>query len=262
MAETIDVDGTRAPAFALAETLAAFASGWHAHRKHQILYAASGTLRLQAGDRQWLLPPQRAAWIAARVAHRVEAEAASLRTLYLDPELLPAGAAAPAGCRVFPVTPLLRELILHGMKWGPGRDPEDEAATRFFVVCAELCAEQARADLPLWLPAAKSPELERAIAFTLAHLDDDVSPAAVARAAGVSARTLARRFPEETQMTWQRFLHAARLLRAMELLCLPGARVGTTAHAVGFASVAAFVRAFERFTGESPKEYRERMAQG
>lgn len=257
----VDVDRVAAPVFAIAEDLEPFASEWHAHRRHQLLYSASGTLRLEVSGRQWLLPPQKAAFIRSNVRHRASSEQPTLlRTLYFDVTALPdLPALHEHECIVFPVSALVRELILYAMRWdGQGGD-ELAFGERLFGVCAELCAELAAAPQVLWLPTGQSPEIQRAIAHTLSHLDQDLRQADVAQAAGVSERSLARRFPEETQMTWLRFLQSARLLRATELLSAPRARVTETAFAVGFESLAAFTRAFERFTGETPKEYRKRM---
>ncbi|HEU4538051.1 MAG TPA: AraC family transcriptional regulator, partial [Polyangiaceae bacterium] len=110
-----------------------------------------------------------------------------------------------------------------------------------------------------YLPAARSPELGRAMRLVLDRLDEPLTAAEVARAAGLSTRTLARRFADEAQTTWRRFLHDARMLKAMDLLVRPGARVTETALAVGFESLGAFSRAFERFAGESPRDYRRRV---
>jgi hypothetical protein len=45
-------------------------AGWwfgeHVHRRHQLLWTPSGVI----GDDRWVLPPTRALWIPAGVAHR------------------------------------------------------------------------------------------------------------------------------------------------------------------------------------------------
>jgi AraC-like DNA-binding protein len=256
----VDVDRVKQQAFGLADEHRPGISGWHAHRRHQLLYAASGTLALEVEGSQWLLPPQRAAWIAARAPHRVRVVTpVALRTVYLSTRL----ARGPDGaCRVFAATPLAREMILHAMRWGPGEGAPEAARGPFFAALAALLDEWSAEALPFRLPTARTPELGRAMEYAIEALGESPTIEEAARRAALSTRTLARRFADEAQTTWRTFLHHARMLRAMELLAQPGARVTDTALSVGFESFGAFTRAFEEFTGERPKDYRRRVLGG
>lgn len=266
----VDVDALDVPAFGLADDVTPFRGDVHAHRKHQILYADAGVLHLEAGGAHWVLPPQRAAFIAARAAHRAYAAGpVALRTVYLSPRLtrapLPGGDApgeARVDCRVFAVTPLAREMILHAMRWGPDHGGRDAAASLFFRTLGALCREWAAEPLPFRLPVARSVEIERAMRFAHERLGERPGLDDAARAARTSARTLSRRFAEEARMTWSEYLSTARMLRAMEMLAGGGARVTDVAVAVGFDSLGAFTRAFAAFTGERPKDYRARARAG
>lgn len=260
MARHIDVDAVRAMAFGLSEELFPGPSAWHAHKKHQLLYAVAGTMHLETADGQWLLPPQRAAWIAAGVRHRVRPlSAIALRTVYVD-----AGSfVSPQPLAVFTVTPVLREMILYAMRWGPEHRParddrDDGLADSFFTALRALSLEAAKHAAPFCLPAPRSPELRRAVRHILTHLSEPMALEAVACAAFLSGRTLARRFDDELGLSFREFLHHARMLRAMELLSREDARVTQTAVAVGFESLGAFTRAFTRFTGECPRDFRKR----
>ncbi|XXF76252.1 helix-turn-helix transcriptional regulator [Myxococcaceae bacterium GXIMD 01537] len=255
----VDVDAVPAPAFCLTDALTPLTSGWHSHRRHQLLYSARGALHLEVERAQWLLPPQRAAWLRGGTRHRVRAtQDVTLCTVYLDPALLPR---PPEGeCRVFLVEPLAREMLLYATRWGPERAPDDAVATSFFGALAQLLPEWAAQPQAWRLPRARTPELEKAMAHTLRRLGGAVTLADAARAAGLSERTLARRFGTEAATTWRKFLHDARMLRAMELLAEDGARVTQTAYAVGFESLAAFTHAFHAFTGERPRDFRQRVA--
>ncbi|MGA9520541.1 MAG: helix-turn-helix transcriptional regulator, partial [Myxococcaceae bacterium] len=255
------VDAAPASAFCLADELIPFTSEWHSHRKHQLLYSVRGALRLEMESGQWLLPPQRAAWIRAGARHRVSSgQPASLRTVYLSSRKF--RVPGRADCQVFILTPLAREMILHSTRWGPERSPKDRRAEVFFTAMAELLAEWTEQSRPWRLPRAKSAELQRAMDFTLEHLDEsELSIAEVSRSSGLSERTLARRFQEEAQTSWRAFLHDARMLRAMELLA-EGERVTQAAFAVGFESLAAFSHGFHAFTGERPKDFRRRVTTG
>jgi len=253
-----DVDAVNLPAFGIEEDYGPLVSPWHGHNKHQLLYAAAGTLKLEVEGSQWLLPPHRAAWIGARVQHRVHAVSRfTLRTVYLSPRQTPS---PPSACLVFAATPVAREMIRYAMRWGPDRHTHDATARAFFTALAALIDEWAQVALPFRLPTAQSPELGRAMQYAIDELSFTPTVEDAARRAGLSTRTLARRFADEAQTSWRQFLHHARLMRAMELLAVPGARVTETALAVGFDSPGAFTRAFEEFTGDKPKDYRERRS--
>lgn len=256
---TVDVDRSPAPAFGLAENLTPFRSDWHAHEKHQILYALSGTLHLEVASGAWLLPPRRAAFLAAGTRHLVWAERpVELRTVYLAPHML---ACLDWDCRVFSVSPLAREMLLYAMRWPHESHPDDPLARPFFLALAALAAEWAVQDAyPFHLPAARSDELRRATEHALARLGDPLAIEDLARAAGVSTRTLARRFADEMQTSFRGWLHTARMLRAMDLLAAPEARVTEVALEVGFESLSAFSSSFSAFVGENPRDYRRRFS--
>jgi AraC-like DNA-binding protein len=245
-------------AYGFAQAFETLTPAWRSFGRHYLLYASAGTFHLDIAGTQWLLPPHRAAWIAADVPLRVR-----IRAPVTCCSVLYARAALPSPalpCQVFTVTPLAREMFLHAMRWGADRPPEDQQADRFFLALADLCVELAATPDDVWLPRGRSRELERAIEYTLEHLEEPLRFTAVADAAGVSARTLARRFVDEAQMPWRSFLHRARMIAAMELLAEGDLTVTETVFASGFDSVSAFSQAFRRFTGESPSAYRRRLA--
>jgi AraC-like DNA-binding protein len=255
----VEVDTAPAEAFGLVADHAPFTGDWHAHARHQILFAVRGTLHLYVGDRRWHLLPQRAAWIRGQIEHRVDAPyPVALRTVYLsDAFLNDARIALPqAACSVFAVSDFARGLLTTCMRWGPDA-PLDPLGRHTLATLAGWSAEWAADALPWHLPVARSDELKAAIEHALAHLDEPLAHADVARIAGLSPRSLSRRFAAETGMPWRRFLHTARMLRAMELLALPDARVGAVAMAVGFDSFAGFTHAFRRFSGQSPSAFRQ-----
>ncbi len=249
--ELVDVDRSRARSFGLADEAEAVLTPWHTHRKHQVLYAERGSMRLWMGEAVWMVPPGRAAWIPARTRHRVGAGALSLRTVYLDPRICQG---LPAASAVFCVTALAREMILHAMRWGP-RHRSSALSRAYFETLARLCPGWVEGALPLSLPVGRTVELQRAMTWTLEHLDERPTASRAAKAAGLSARTLARRFADETETTWRRFFHDARMVEATHRLSQPGARVGEVALGLGFESLSAFSRAYKAFCGVSPSQH-------
>lgn len=258
----LDVDAVPAAAFVLDEPLAVGAGSWHVHARAQLLYASAGALRLETAGGVWLLPPQRAAWIAPGERHAVHVQQpAQLRTAYLRPDFAPRAPSGP--CTVFSLPALGRELFAFAARWGPERDEVDAVADRFFAVLADCCADWADHALPLWLPRPEHPGLQRAVAAIEADLEG-ASLHAAARAAGMSERSFERHLHAEAGIGFRTLLQTARLCRALELLAAPeqGAEPSITdvAFAVGYGSSAAFSHAFRGALGESPRAWRKRLA--
>lgn len=95
--------------------------------------------------------------------------------------------------------------------------------------------------------------VRRAEAYIRAHSADPLTPAAIARAAGVSARTLHRGFRAFRDSTPMAALRAARLDAARRALVSGGAAsVTDAASACGFAHLSRFARDYRRRFGEAP----------
>ncbi|MCW2525009.1 MAG: transcriptional regulator, AraC family, partial [Frankiales bacterium] len=112
-------------------------------------------------------------------------------------------------------------------------------------------------ETPFSLPTSNDPLVAGAMRYTAEHLSQVVIRD-VSDAVGVSERTLRRRFQAVAGMTWQQYLLQARLLRAMSQLAVDRSSVAHVAAAVGFDSASGFTRAFTRYTGDTPTEYRNR----
>ncbi|MFO0738595.1 MAG: helix-turn-helix transcriptional regulator [Labilithrix sp.] len=256
MPSRIDVDRVAVPAFGLAEDHEPFDGDWHAHDRHQLLFAAKGTLVLTTDEQRWTLPPERAAWIGRKVRHRAASSTGvELRTVYLTSSL--AGRGALGSVRVFGVNSLAREMLLYAMRWGPHDREYTPLADAYFRALGALAREWIADERPYHLPVAKSAGLAKAMAWVDANLGDATVERA-AEAAKVSVRTLSRRFEEETSTSFRAYLQGARMMRAMELLARRDASVSSTAHAVGFQSIGAFTTAFTERCGETPSAYRAR----
>jgi AraC-like DNA-binding protein len=231
-------------------------SNWHAHNLHQLEYAFRGTVELETAAGHYLLPPQQAVWIPAGLRHQTTIKH-QVRTVsvFFHPDLVPdAGTAA----RILAARPVLREMIAYATRWPIARTTTDEVADGFFVTLARLVAEWLEHEAPLHLPTSQDPVVAAVMAYTAANLASVTAPV-VARAVGVSERTLRRQFQAETGMSWRSYLLQSRLLRSMALLAEPGRTVLAVATEVGFDSVSAFSRAFVQHVGETPSAYRRRV---
>ncbi|CAO5252046.1 Helix-turn-helix transcriptional regulator [Frankia sp. AgKG'84/4] len=232
-------------------------TGWHSHDLHQIEYAVNGVIEVETAAAHYLLPPQQAAWIPAGLEHTttMKASVRSIAVLF-DPALI----AQPGDrARILAVPPLIREMMIYAQRWPIVGARPDPMADGFFRTLGHLVTEALDHEAPLSLPTATDPIVAAAAAYTREHLAT-VSAAGVARAVGISERSLRRQFQASLGVPWRAYLLRARLLRAMALLAEPGPTVLDVATAVGFDSASAFARAFAERCGETPSAYRHRAS--
>jgi len=227
--------------------------------RHVLLYGHEGLFVLETDVGSWRLPPTRAAWVpAGTVVTATTIRQVRCTSLFFHEGF--GGPVAPELC-VFHASPVVREMIRHARRFTPDQAGLDPARERFLLTLLDLCREQARQGTLFSLPKARSVELDRALAYTRAHLDQPVRLDDAARHGAMSPRTLMRRLQGEIHMTFGQYLRAARMLRAMEHLA-EGRTVSETAHAVGYATPSAFTTAFGRFAAMTPSDYRAQVEAG
>jgi transcriptional regulator GlxA family with amidase domain len=100
------------------------------------------------------------------------------------------------------------------------------------------------------------------LAWLEEHAHTGVTLADIAARAGLSPRTVNRRFHDETGYTPMQWLAAARVRRAQELLEATGHGVDRVAELAGFASPTNFRAQFKRYAGVSPQTYRQTFRLG
>lgn len=122
---------------------------------------------------------------------------------------------------------------------------------------ASVLRRHADARLAQLAPAADSPSFLAALRAQLATraLTSETSMRAVARGLGLSVRSLQRRL-HEAGTSYSDVLDGVRRELALRHLGEGRHSVGEVAFLVGFSQVPAFSRAFRRWTGESPQQWR------
>src|SRR5580693_8339585 len=119
----------------------------HYHPEDQLVYACRGVMSVQTRDGTWVVPPQRAVWIPAKIPHSiVMSGSVSMRTLYLRAQL---ARGLPRHCCVVNVSPLLKELVLHA-----GHFPALTRRIRIQARLIDVIVDQLEAvqSIPLQLP--------------------------------------------------------------------------------------------------------------
>ena len=227
--------------------------GTHMHREAQLVYAARGTMQVTTPKGRWLVPPDRAVWVPARLEHSIDVLAdIEMRTLYFDLAWL-AGEARSASLDaefVVRVSRLLHESILALFD---GRDDPDR--TRLLLRLAMLELHQAE-DSATFIPLPHEPRCRRAADIVLDDPTGSHEIETLAREVGTSARTLSRLFSSETQLSFKSWCQRARIAAAIEKLSMEGnVSVKQLAAELGYASVPAFSHAFRQVTGKTPTEF-------
>jgi len=232
-----------AKSFADGETIAA-----HAHRRHQLVWASRGVMRVETADGAWIVPTNRALWIPAGEVHALRmAGTVDMRTLYLEP----GSAAVPERPKLVSASALLRALLLDAAGW-----PLDRQDRRAALVTELILDELATLDAaPLYLPTPSDLRLKRVCDGLLA---DPGSPWTIEQWAwhvGASARTVARLFERETGMRFRDWRQQARLAVALVELAR-GTPVSRLARDLGYRNPSAFTVAFRKAMGTAPASTR------
>lgn len=133
----------------------------------------------------------------------------------------------------------------------PMRD-ESGSITGIIGISRDLRGHQDVHDLPAGITAA--------LEYLEKHAGEALSPALLARVAGLPAPRFARHIKSIFRLTPMQIITNARLAAASRLLQESRQSVSEVALACGFCDHSAFTRAFHRATGMTPTAYRESAA--
>ena len=114
---------------------------------------------------------------------------------------------------------------------------------------APATARPVRGGLPEW-------QQKRVVEFIEEHLAEQISLAALAELADLSLYHFARAFTQSFGAPPHRYHMARRMNRAKSLLQRPALSVTEIGARIGFRETSSFTRAFRKFTGLTPTEYR------
>ena len=225
----------------------------HMHREAQLVYAVQGTMQVTTPKGRWLVPPDRAVWVPARLEHAIDLLTdVEMRTLYFDLPWLQReqGNRNLAKEFVVRVSPLLHQAILALFDAG-----NTEERTGLLVRLVMLELHQAE-DSATFVPLPREPRSRQAALIVLDDPTGSHDIDALAREVGTSARTLSRLFSSETQLSFKTWCQRARIAAAIRRLSTDSdVAVKQLAAQLGYASVPAFSAAFRQVTGRTPTEF-------
>ena len=220
----------------------------HHHARGQLLGAERGLLTVDAGSSRWVVPATHAVWIPPGISHGLTSHGPySGWSVYI----------AAAACTLLPNKPctlamsgLLREAVTRAAGFeAMTLTPSQERLAG--VIIDEIGALP---EVDLGLPMPQDPRLIRIAHALTTRPDDGRRLEAWAAWAGISPRTLSRRFRAETGCSFSEWRQRVRLLRALELLAA-GKPVTAIALDLGYDNVSAFIALFSRVFGTTPGRY-------
>jgi AraC-like DNA-binding protein/quercetin dioxygenase-like cupin family protein len=228
----------------------------HMHREAQLVYAARGTMQVTTPKGRWLVPPDRAVWVPAKLEHAIDVLAdIEMRTLYFDPAWVKRERRSKSLRSEFVVrvSPLLHQAILALFET---RNTPERIAVLIRLAMLELHRAE---DSATFVPLPHEPRCRRAADIVLGDPTAAHEIETVAQKVGTSARTLSRLFLSETQLSFKSWRQRARIASAIERLSTKAnVSVKQLAAELGYASVPAFSHAFRQVTGRTPTEFAEK----
>jgi AraC-like DNA-binding protein len=223
----------------------------HAHRRGQFAFAVRGAISVATPRGRWLVPPQRACWVPAGVAHdmTMSGPVTMLNTFVAQTAADAAG--LPAECCVYGVSALLRQLLADAVEVPALYELDGRDGMLMALLVAEIAAMPR---LSLHAPLPVEPRLARVCrqVFDAPSITLDLDR--VAAAAGMSRRTFTRLFRAETGVSFAAWRQQVCLLAAVARLG-EGQPITRVALDLGYASPSAFASAFRRVLGEAPSRY-------
>ncbi|WP_330239690.1 AraC family transcriptional regulator [Streptomyces sp. NBC_00525] len=221
----------------------------HHHVEHQLVCPSRGVLEVATPAGVWAVPPHRAVWIPAGVAHAHLAYGPTeLRALSFAPADNPLRLDRPT---VLAVTPLLREVV------ACLTDAAEPALdTRQRRNLERVALDQLRRVEPLGvcLPSPADPRLRDIARILRDDPADSRTLTELGTAVGAAPRTLSRLFRAETGMSFPQWRTQLRLHHALTLLS-SGGSVTSVAVACGYSGPSAFIQSFRHAFGTTPGSY-------
>ncbi|AHJ74346.1 AraC family transcriptional regulator [Kosakonia sacchari] len=223
----------------------------HYHLEGQLLFATRGVMLVEAADRQWVIPPQRALWIPPLMVHSYSVLSdTELRAVYVSSSLIAACTNFSRNSQVHTIsaTPLVKELI-NGLFMGEYNAPiKRKMALLLLDILSE--APSGGAELPM----PRDERLFRAARELVFSHHWNASLIDLADIANMSERTFSRQFLRDTGFSFRTWKQRARIYASLDLLA-DNAPVKQIAYQLGFSCPAAFSAAFRSVMGTTPGEF-------
>jgi AraC-like DNA-binding protein len=224
-------------------------TGWHHHKRAQLVFASSGVIVVRTREGTWVIPPQRAVWVPSGMKHETRTIGpVAMRTVYITRR---AARHLSAHCCVVNVSELLRALILRAVELPLAYERRGPDGRVMQMILDEIKLSRA---LPLHLPIPTHHRLKDLCDAIQKSPQSSETLEHMAKKVGLSKRTAERLFVRETKITFSAWRQQARLLTALTHLAA-GHSVKQAAFNSGYSSQSAFTGLFKRTFGTTPHRY-------
>lgn len=229
----------------------------HTHQKFQIIYTLSGTLHVETGEANYLVPEKHIAWIPTNTKHKLSSNSrqVSLIIFYICLDI-----PFDDGKNRFSIY-CTNTMIAENLKFIASKGDIISLKERadlynftqsFFTLLPQITKG---ADFLLkTLVIPNDSRLQPVLNYITEHLHEDLSMKQIATRYHLSIRNLSRLF-NESGMHYSSYVNHLRITRAIELLTDGDNTMQEIAYKVGFNTPNNFNRVFKQITGKSPKAY-------
>jgi AraC-like DNA-binding protein len=220
---------------------------WHQHQQGQVYLLTHGMIMLETAGQQWAMTAGNLGWLPPNCPHQALACGKVIGwSLYLPETCCNTLAATP---RLTVANALSSALVERIAQFSA---PLGMAQRRLVAVLLdEMQSEEAK---PLQLPLPQDARLLKIAYELLNDPANDRQQGEWATWAGLSPRTLSRRFMQETGMSFSRWRQQARVIRSLEALS-GGMPVANVANECGYDNVSAYIAVFRQRFGTTPGLY-------
>ncbi len=221
----------------------------HKHSWSQLAYSCSGVMHIKTDAGVFVIPPEQALFIPPGVTHEHFCRnKVSYRSLHIDEKF---GAVLGSKVKTLTVDPLLKALILEIANW-PMHYEETPEKQRFISVLLDRLASADSNDL--FIPTVDDKRLFPIIEALNLQPSNDLTIEQWASEVGASSRTLNRLFNKHYGMGFSQWKQKLRILKSLDLIDSQAPLIDI-AFELGYQSTSAFITAFKKQLGCSPKKY-------
>ena len=225
----------------------------HGHSRGQLLGTLQGLISIEAESCQWVVPATHCVWIPPNVQHGLLRSHGPFEgwSIYIQKN---ACTKLPVKPYILELSDLLREAITRTMSWH-NSELEPEQKRLIAVILDEI---RTMPKVELALPMPKDMRLLK-IALALSDNPGDnkkINDWGVW--AGISRRSLTRRFTNETGFNFTQWRQKLRMLKALELLAA-GKPITEISLYLGYDNISGFISIFRGNFGVTPGNYQKSM---